>query len=67
MPLMKTFSRPVISGWKPAPSSIRAEILPSDLDPARGRLGDPGDELEQRALARAVLADDAERLPFLDL
>ena len=28
MPLMKTFSRPEISGWKPAPSSINAEIRP---------------------------------------
>ena len=27
-PLMKMFSRPEISGWKPAPSSIRAEIRP---------------------------------------
>ena len=29
MPLMKMFSRPEISGWKPAPSSISAEIRPS--------------------------------------
>ena len=29
MPLMNTFSRPEISGWKPAPSSISAEIRPS--------------------------------------
>ena len=29
MPLMKTFSRPEISGWKPAPSSMSAEIRPS--------------------------------------
>ena len=28
MPLMKTFSRPEISGWKPAPSSMSAEIRP---------------------------------------
>ena len=28
MPLMNTFSRPEISGWKPAPSSISAEIRP---------------------------------------
>jgi hypothetical protein len=26
---MKTFSRPEISGWKPAPSSISAEMRPS--------------------------------------
>ncbi len=29
IPLMTTFSRPQISGWKPAPSSISAEIRPS--------------------------------------
>ncbi len=29
MPLMKMFSRPEISGWKPAPSSISAEMRPS--------------------------------------
>ena len=29
MPLMIAFSRPVISGWKPAPSSIRAVALPA--------------------------------------
>ena len=28
-PLITTFSRPEISGWKPAPSSMRAETLPS--------------------------------------
>ena len=28
MPLMKTFSRPEISGWNPAPSSISAEMRP---------------------------------------
>ena len=30
----------------------------------RRRLGDAGDELQQRALARAVPADDAERPPL---
>ena len=29
IPLITTFSRPEISGWKPAPSSIRAETRPS--------------------------------------
>ena len=33
MPLMKTFSRPEISGWKPAPSSISAEMRPCDRAP----------------------------------
>jgi len=28
-PLMTTFSRPEISGWNPAPSSMSAETLPS--------------------------------------
>ena len=60
MPLMKTFSRPEISGWKPAPSSISAEMRPSTRDGAAGRLGDAGDELQRRALARSVAADDAE-------
>ncbi len=37
MPLMKTFSRPEISGWKPAPSSMSAEILPcTDTVPVVG-------------------------------
>ena len=39
MPLMKTFSRPEISGWKPAPSSINAEMRPSTVTvPAVGRV-----------------------------
>ena len=32
MPLMATFSRPLISGWKPAPSSMRAEMRPSTVE-----------------------------------
>ena len=35
MPLMKTFSRPEISGWNPAPSSMSAEIRPSTRTRAR--------------------------------
>ena len=31
MPLMKTFSRPEISGWNPAPSSMSAEMRPSTV------------------------------------
>ena len=39
MPLMKTFSRPEISGWKPAPSSISAEMRPSTVTvPRVGRV-----------------------------
>ena len=37
IPLMKTFSRPLISGWKPAPSSMRAEMRPSTV--RRPRVG----------------------------
>ncbi len=59
MPLMKTFSRPEISGWKPAPSSISAEMRPSTRTRAAGRLGDAGDQLQRGALARAVAADHA--------
>ena len=60
IPLMATFSRPLISGWKPAPSSMRAEIRPSDGERAPGGLGDPGEELQERGLAGAVLPDDPE-------
>ena len=35
MPLMATFSRPLISGWKPAPSSMRAEMRPSTVSVPR--------------------------------
>ena len=38
-----------------------------DLDDALGRQDDPGEDLEQRALARAVGADDAQRLALADL
>ena len=38
-----------------------------DLDPAVGRLGDAREDLEQRALAGAVAADDADHLPGLDV
>ena len=37
------------------------------LGPAAGRLGDAGEDLEQRALAGAVAADDADDLAALDL
>ncbi len=39
MPLMKMFSRPEISGWNPAPSSMSAEIRPSTVTvPSVGRV-----------------------------
>ena len=46
--------------------------LEEGADPAarpahtRGRLGDPADDLEQRALPGAVATDDSERLAFPD-
>ena len=61
-PLRKTFSRPESSGWNPAPSSSSADSEPSMVDPALVRAEDLREALEQRRLARAVLADDAERL-----
>ena len=45
----------------------QARHPPSDLDPALGRLGDVREHLQQRALAGAVAADDAQRLAVLDL
>ena len=38
-----------------------------DLGAAAGRLGDAREDLEQRDLARAVAADDADDLALLDL
>ena len=67
MPLMKTFSRPEISGWKPAPSSMSAEMRPLHRHAARRRLRDARHHLQQRALARAVAADDAEGAPARDV
>ena len=61
MPLMKTFSRPEISGWNPAPSSISAEMRPSTVTVPVVGLVMPATQLQQRALARSVAADDAER------
>ena len=58
----KTFSRPLSSGWKPAPSSSNAEIEPFDRDLALVGLEDLREALQQRRLAAAVVTDDAERL-----
>ena len=59
--LRYTFSRPVRSGWKPAPSSSSAASRPRRSHGAGGRLDDAADDLEQRALARAVGARSARR------
>ena len=64
-PFRKMFSRPVSSGWKPVPTSSRLATRPHSSTRPRGRLGDAAQDLEQRALAGAVAADDAEDLAGL--
>ena len=56
------FSRPVSSGWKPVPTSSRLPTRPRRSRP-RPSVGSVMREqdLEQRALAGAVAADDARR------
>ena len=60
--LRNTFSRPVSSGWKPAPELEQRRHPPMDVHRALVRLEDAGHALQQRRLARAVVADDAEDL-----
>ena len=60
MPLMKTFSRPEISGMEAGPElDERRDAALDGHGPGRG-LRDAGDELQRGALARSVPADDAE-------
>ena len=61
-PFRKMFSRPVSSGWKPVPTSSSEPTRPRTRGLAVGRLGDPREDLQQRALAGAVAADDADDL-----
>ena len=61
-PCSITFSRPVSSGWNPAPDLDQRGEPPADLDAAAVRRRDPGHDLEEGRLARAVLADDGQRL-----
>jgi len=44
------------------PSSEQRSDAALDADAAGGGLGGTGDDLQQRALARAIDADDADRL-----
>ena len=60
--LMITLSRAVRSGLKPTPSSMNGDSRPSTVIVARVEPVDPGEALQQRALADAVAADDAEEL-----
>ena len=61
------FARPVYSGWKPDPSSSSAPTRPLTRDRAARGLDHAGDDLQQRRLAGAVLADHAERFAALQL
>ena len=61
------FSRPVSSGWKPVPTSSSAPTRPRNLAVALGGWVIRERIFEQRALAGAVMADDAERLAALDI
>ena len=45
----------------------QARDVPVDVDRALGRMDDPGEHLEERALAGAVRADDRQRLAALDV
>ena len=59
-----TFSRPVRSGWKPAPTSSRPGQAPPHPDPAGVGRHDARDELEQGRLARAVRPSRATDSPW---
>ncbi len=66
-PLRIALSRAVISGSKPTPSSMNGARRPAMRTlPAVGRI-DAGQDLEQRALARSVLAHDPEELALVDV
>ena len=65
-PFSSTFSRPVKSGWKPAPSSSSDPIRPPVCDAPVRRPDDPRDQPEQRRLSRAVPADQPHRLAGRD-
>ena len=62
-----TLSRAVSSGLNPTPSSMNGDTRPDDGDRAAVGRVDPGQALEERALAGAVAPDDAEELALGDL
>ncbi len=66
MPLTCTFSRPVISGWKPTPTEISGATRPAHGDGAGGRAGHAREQPEQRGLAGAVAPEHADGLAGLD-
>src|SRR3982074_904517 len=63
-PFRKMFSRPVSSGWNPVPTS-RSEATRPRVRARRLRAA--GEDLEQRRLAGAVAADDADHFAPPDL
>ena len=65
--LMITLSRAVSSMLKPTPSSMKGERRPRTLQLASIDVVDPGEALQQRALAAAVASDDPEELARGDL
>ena len=60
-------SRPERSGLKPAPSSSSEVTRPVRFDAPAVGLEDAGDDLQQRALAAAVVPDQPERLAAGDV
>ena len=61
------FSRPVSSALNPVPTSSRLPTRPRNSYAPLGRLGDAAEDLQKRALAGPVAADDADDLPSLYL
>src|ERR1700754_840175 len=65
-PFRKTFSRPVSSGVKAGPDLEQRTDPAGDVGPAGARLGNPREDFQQRRLAGAVVADQADRFAALD-
>ena len=67
IPFSTTLSRAARSALKPTPSSMKVDRRPLHPDPAGVDAVDPGEALQQRALAAAVAPGDAEELALPDL
>ncbi len=61
------FSRPVSSAFKSGADLEQAADAPAQQYAPLGRLGDAAEDLQKRALAGPIAADDADDLPSLDL
>ena len=66
-PLRKMFSRPVQFGMKTGADLEQARDASRYCDLPLARLGDARKDFEQRRLAGAVAADDADDIAALDL